>query len=338
MKILQTRNSNFYTDLTKILQGRSQVNIPTIDEDVKIIIDNVKLKGDEALFEYSKLYDKSIIDKNNILLADDDKISYKGKIDNEVMNAFRVAIKNIYNFHQKQKPNDYEIINEGVKTSSIWKPIESVGLYIPGGSAVYPSSVIMNVIPAKIAGVERIAVATPSRSNKLDPYILALLDELEICEIYQIGGAQAIAAFAYGTESINPVNKIFGPGNAYVASAKKQVFGKVGIDLIAGPSEIVVVADKNNNSMWVAADLIAQAEHDEKAQSILITDDENFSNEVLNSIDSIISKLPKHSIIQSSLKNYGIIIVDDSFSNTSDIINFIGPEHLHLQNSTKDKI
>ena len=168
-------------------------------------------------------------------------MSYKGKINKSVLNAFKVAIKNITNFHKKQVPVNYEINNEGVKTGLIWKPIQSVGLYIPGGKAVYPSSLLMNVIPAKVAGVKRIVVTTPSKSDEINPYILALLDELNIDEVYQVGGAHAIAALAYGTECINPVNKIFGPGNAYVASAKKQVFGKVGIDLIAGPSEIVVV-------------------------------------------------------------------------------------------------
>ena len=190
----------------------------------------------------------------------------------------------------------------------------------------------MNVIPAKIAGVKRIVVVSPSTKNYINPYILALIDILNIKEIYQIGGAQAIAALAYGTKSIKAVNKIFGPGNSYVVSAKKQVFGKVGIDLIAGPSEIVVVADDTNNPEWVASDLIAQAEHDEKAQSILITNDKSFSLKVLSCIDKLIERLPRKNIIKKSLSMHGAIILIDDFENAPKIINFIAPEHLHLQN------
>ena len=198
--------------------------------------------------------------------------------------------------------------------------IQSVGLYIPGGIASYPSSLIMNVIPAKVSGVKRIVLMTPAKSNKINPYVLALIDELKLNEVYQIGGAHSIAALAFGTESIKSVNKIFGPGNAYVASAKKQVFGDVGIDLIAGPSEIVVVADSKNDPKWVASDLIAQAEHDEKAQSILITDNKNFANKVLSSIKDLITNLPKKNTIKKSLDTYGLIILVDDFKNCHNII------------------
>ncbi|SVC20190.1 uncharacterized protein METZ01_LOCUS273044, partial [marine metagenome] len=213
------------------------------------------------------------------------------------MNAFKVAMNNIKRFHERQKPENYQVVSGGVKTDLVWKPLQSVGLYIPGGNAVYPSSLLMNVIPAKIAGVKRIVVVTPSKSNKINPYILALLDLFSINEVYQVGGAHAVAALAYGTDTIKSVNKIFGPGNAYVSSAKKQVFGKVGIDLIAGPSEIVVVADKDNNPQWVASDLIAQAEHDENSQSILITDENDFANKVISSIKDLNEQLPKKQII-----------------------------------------
>ena len=263
---------------------------------------------------------------------------YKNEIDHSVINAFKVAIKNIRYFHEKQFPKDFEVINDGVKTKSVWKPIHSVGLYIPGGNASYPSSVIMNVIPAKVAGVKRIVVTTPSKIGKIDPYILAILDELGVNEIYQVGGAHAIAALAYGTNSIKPVNKIFGPGNAYVASAKKQVFGKVGIDLIAGPSEILIVADNNNNPEWVASDLIAQAEHDKKAQSILITNDEEFADKVLDFVGKLSIKLPNKEIINESLNNYGVIIISKNLNETIKVIDFIAPEHLHLQNEYRHEI
>ena len=338
MNILYAKNNNFYKDLKLILDKRSQQNIPEIDEKVKNIIKDVVNRGDEALFEYSKKFDESNLNKKNIFLTDQVRISYKDKVDENIINAFRVAIKNITNFHEKQKPNDYEIINNGVRTASIWKAIQSVGLYIPGGNASYPSSLIMNVVPAKIAGVKRIVVTTPSKFNEINPYVLALLDELKINEIYQIGGAHAIAALAYGTESIKSVDKIFGPGNAYVASAKKQVFGKVGIDLIAGPSEIIVVADKYNNPEWVASDLIAQAEHDEKSQSILITDDEEFSNKVLFYVKNLSNTLSRKSIIKNSIKNYGISIICNNLLEISEIINFIAPEHLHLQNKYRNNI
>ena len=235
-------------------------------------------------------------------------------------------------------PKSFQIKKHGVKTSAKWTPIQSVGLYIPGGIASYPSSLIMNVIPAKVSGVKRIVLMTPAKSNKINPYVLALIDELKLNEVYQIGGAHSIAALAFGTESIKSVNKIFGPGNAYVASAKKQVFGDVGIDLIAGPSEIVVVADSKNDPKWVASDLIAQAEHDENAQSILITDNKNFANKVLSSIKDLITNLPKKNTIKKSLDTYGLIILVDDFKNCHNIINNIAPEHLHLQNKDRNKI
>ena len=338
MKILNTSSDFFYPNLTEIVQKRSQYNLSSVDDSVKLIIDDVIARGDQALFDYANKFDGSNLSKDNILLSKDIRLSYKNKVDSNIIEAFKIAIKNITNFHNQQKPTDYTINNQGVKTALIWKRIQSVGLYIPAGKAVYPSSVIMNVIPAKVAGVERIAVATPSKLNQIDPYILAILDELNISEIYQVGGAHAIAALAYGTESIKPVDKIFGPGNAYVASAKKQVFGKVGIDLIAGPSEILVIADKDNKPEWVASDLIAQAEHDERAQSILITDDEKFSAKVISCMDELIATLSKKSVIKESLDNYGIIIIDANFQNTNKIIDFIAPEHLHIQNKTRNEI
>ena len=338
MKILNTSSEFFYPNLAKIVQKRSQYNLPSVDDSVKFIIDDVIARGDQALFDYAYKFDGSNLSKDNILLSKDIRLSYKNKVDSNIIEAFKIAIKNITNFHNQQKPNDYEINDQGVKTALIWKTIQSVGLYIPAGKAVYPSSVIMNVIPAKVAGVERITVVTPSKLDQIDPYILAILDELNISEIYQVGGAHAIAALAYGTQSIKPVDKIFGPGNAYVASAKKQVFGKVGIDLIAGPSEILVIADKDNKPEWIASDLIAQAEHDERAQSILITDDEKFSAKVISCMDELIATLSKKSVIKESLDNYGIIIIDANFQNTNKIIDFIAPEHLHIQNKTRNEI
>ena len=338
MKILNNRDSNFFKDLQKLLESRSQNNNEKIDLEVRNIIHEVKENGDKALFNFSKKFDKVELNESNLLLPKNIRNQYKNKIDLKILKSFERAITNITNFHQKQLPQDYNINKKNLKIGLLWKPIQSVGLYVPAGKAVYPSSLIMNVVPAKVAGVKRIVVATPSINNHINPYILALLDILEIQEVYQIGGAQAIAALAYGTKIICPVNKIFGPGNAYVTSAKKQVFGKVGIDLIAGPSEIVVVADSNNNPEWVASDLIAQAEHDERAQSILITDSQNFSSKVLLCIDKLIKDLPNQNIINKSLDSYGGIIIVDDFTNSPNIIDLIAPEHLHLQNESYDTI
>ncbi|MDC1185225.1 histidinol dehydrogenase, partial [Alphaproteobacteria bacterium] len=258
-------------------------------------------------------------------------------LNKETIDSFKVAISNVKRFHQKQFPENYEITNMNAKLQSIWKPMDSVGLYIPGGNAVYPSSLIMSVIPAQIAGVERIVCVTPP-TNNFNPYVAFLLDELGVSEVYQVGGAQAIAALTFGTDTVKPVNKIFGPGNAYVASAKKQVFGKVGIDLVAGPSEIVVVADNNNNPEWVASDLMAQAEHDENAQSILITNSKNFADTVLDKIEKLKSRVSKKETINLSLQKHGLIILIDELNLSYEIINKIGPEHLHLQSSEKEEI
>ena len=338
MEFLNIKNKLFFKELDFILKKKSHNSATKVDNEVNKIIQQVKSHGDKALFKYANKFDKSSIDKRNILLSKEVLQSYKNKIDVEILKAFRIAIRNITNFHKKQMPKSFQIKKHGVKTSYKWTPIQSVGLYIPGRMASYPSSLIMNVIPAKVSGVKRIVLMTPSKSNKINPYILALIDELKLSEVYQIGGAHSIAALAFGTESIKPVNKIFGPGNAYVASAKKQVFGDVGIDLIAGPSEIVVVADSKNDPKWVASDLIAQAEHDEKAQSILITDSKNFGNKVLSSIRDLISYLPKKNTIKKSLDTYGLIILVDDFKNCHNIINNIAPEHLHLQNKDRNKI
>ena len=338
MKTFNNKDPNFLKDLQFFLNNRAQDSNEEIDFEVKNIIREVKEKGDEALFYFSKKYDGNHLNKSNLLIPSKIRNEYKNKIDSKTIKAFEIAIDNITNFHNKQLPQNYEINEKDLKTGLLWKPIQSVGLYVPGGKAVYPSSLIMSVVPAKVAGVNRLVVVTPNTKEQINPYILALLDILEINEAYQIGGAQAIAALAYGTKIIHPVDKIFGPGNAYVVSAKKQVFGKVGIDLIAGPSEIVVVADNNNNPEWVASDLIAQAEHDERAQSILITNCENFSSKVLLCIDKLIKRLPKKNIIKKSLDKQGAVLIVDNFNEAPKIIDLIAPEHLHLQNESYDTI
>ena len=337
MKLLNYTSNNFWELLDEHLSLRQVETSSKIEDDVKLIIENVKKFGDDKIIEFAKDFDKIFIKKNEIKISNLKKFYSLDELNKETLDSFKVAIKNIKKFHEKQIPENYEVINMNSRLQSIWKPIDSVGLYIPGGKAVYPSSLIMSVIPAQIAGVKRIVCVTPP-ANNLNPYLSFLLDELGINEVYQVGGAQAIAALAYGTATIKPVNKIFGPGNAYVAAAKKQVFGKVGIDLVAGPSEIIVVADDDNNPEWVASDLMAQAEHDENAQSILITDSKVFADKVLNKIENLKNKLSKKATIKLSLEKHGLIILIDDISLSHEIINKIGPEHLHLQSSESEKI
>ena len=337
MKLLNYTSDNFWDLLDEHLSLRQVETSSKIEDDVKLIIEDVKKFGDDKIIEFTKEFDKIFIKKNEIKISNLKKLYSLDELNKETLDSFKVSIKNIKKFHEKQIPENYEVINMNSRLQSIWKPIDSVGLYIPGGKAVYPSSLIMSVIPAQIAGVKRIVCVTPP-TNNLNPYLSFLLDELGINEVYQVGGAQAIAALAYGTATIKPVNKIFGPGNAYVAAAKKQVFGKVGIDLVAGPSEIIVVADEDNNPEWIASDLMAQAEHDENAQSILITDSKVFADKVLNKIENLKNKLSKKATIKLSLEKHGLIILIDDLCSSHNIINKIGPEHLHLQSSESEDI
>ncbi len=337
MKVIKYTSENFWQLLDEHLSLRQIETNAKIDEVVKSILEDVKRFGDEKIIQFAADFDKVSLKKNDIKIPNLKKLYSLSQLNKETIESFKIAINNIQKFHQKQLPENYEVINMNARLQSIWRPMDSVGLYVPGGNAVYPSSLIMSVVPAQIAGVKRIVCVTPPTDN-FNPYVAYLLDELGINEVYQIGGAQAIAALAYGTNTIKPVNKIFGPGNAYVASAKKQVFGKVGIDLVAGPSEIVVVADDNNNPEWVATDLMAQAEHDENAQSILITNSKIFADKVLDRIENLKKGLSKKEIINTSLQKHGLIILMDDLNLSSDIINKIGPEHLHLQSTEKDEI
>ncbi len=335
MKIIKF-NKNIYIQLQKKIEKRNSLSSKSIQEDVKKIIYDVKKNGDKSLIKNAAKFDKVKISKQDLTL-DLSKIKMQPKVEPQIFNSFKIAIKNISSFHKKQLPKNITYTNNGATLKSVWKPIDSVGLYVPGGRAFYPSSLIMNAVPAIIAGVKRIVCITPP-TKSINPYFVKLIKELGIKETYFVGGAQAISALTYGTETIKPVNKIFGPGNAYVAEAKKQLYGKVGIDLLAGPSEIIVVANNNNNPNWVASDLIAQSEHDENAQSILITDNKNFASKVINSITKIKKNLPKKKIIEKSLKNNGLIVLVDNIELAAQVINFIAPEHLHLHISNYKKL
>ena len=336
MKIISSSNKNFNKELKKILDSRYSLTDKNLEKNVKKIIQDVKKYGDEALIKYTKKYDNIRLNKKNFKL-NINSINKKIKVDKKILNSFRKAIKNITNFHKKQLPKDIIHNKNQIRLRTRWKAIDSVGLYVPGGNAFYPSSLVMNAVPAMIAGVKRIVCVTPP-TKEINPYFLALLKELKITETYFLGGAQAIAALAIGTKKIKSVNKIFGPGNSYVTEAKKQLFGKVGIDLIAGPSEIVVVADKNNNPKWVAADLMAQAEHDVNAQSILITDNLKFAKTVIEEIKNFTKIISNNNTINQSLKKNGLVIIVENISESANIINYIAPEHLHLQIKSYKKL
>ena len=336
MKIIKLNNKHAHTKLKSILDNRNTIRNDKLILNVKNIINDVKKNGDTALYKYAKKFDKILVKRNQLKL----NLNYKKSnlsIDLNILKSFRLAIKNITKFHKLQYPSNIIKKENNIILQSQWKAIDSVGLYVPGGKAFYPSSLIMNVVPAKIAGVKRIVCVTPP-SKEINHYFLALIKELEIDEVYFAGGAQAVAALAIGTKTIKPVNKIFGPGNAFVAEAKRQLFGKVGIDLIAGPSEIVVVADKNNNPKWVASDLIAQAEHDANAQSILITDNLKFADLVLLEVKKLSKLSKKKQIIKKSLSTNGIVLVVNNINECSNVINEIAPEHLHIQIKSYKKL
>ena len=299
---------------------------------VKEIIKDVHDRKDDALFEYTKKFDKADISADNVRVTPDEIEEAYGEVDEELINVIRKAIENIKTFHEKQKKNSWITTEDnGVILGQRIMPIESAGVYVPGGKAAYPSTVLMNVIPAKVAGVSRIVMTTPCNAQgKVYPTTLVAANEAGVTDIYKVGGAQAIAALAYGTESIPKVDKIVGPGNIYVAIAKRLVYGHVSIDSIAGPSEILVLADETANPEYVAADLLSQAEHDELASATLVTTSEELAIEVSKWVDTFTAKLERKEIIQKSLDNFGNIFVARNMQDAVDATNEIAPEHLEI--------
>ena len=306
---------------------QSEIDVSAIVADV---IDNVKKRGDEALFEYCKKFDKAELTSLEVTEEEIDEAF--ALVDSEFIETVREAAENIRAFHQKQVRNSF-IINEkdGIVTGQKVTPIEKVGLYVPGGTAAYPSTVLMDSIPAKIAGCEEICITTPPKSDgKVNPVILAAAKIAGVDRIFKVGGAQAVAALAYGTESIPKVDKIVGPGNAFVAEAKRQVFGLVSIDMIAGPSEILVIADKNSNPSFVAADLLSQAEHDKMASAVLVTESDELANAVSLEIERQLALLPREEIARTSIDTNGKIIIADDINKVLEVANRLAPEHLEL--------
>ena len=329
IKLDESSKKNILNDLLK----RSPNNYDNFADSVNAILANVKENGDKALFQYTKDFDKADINASNIKVTEEEIKEAYDRLENpELVQVIRRSLKNIKEYHEKQKQYSwFDSKPDGSILGQKVTPLSRVGVYVPGGKAAYPSSVLMNVIPAKVAGVEQIVMVTPpGKDGKVNPNTLVAANEAGVDVIYKVGGAQAIAALAYGTESIAKVDKIVGPGNIYVALAKKAVFGYVSIDSVAGPSEILVLADETANPRYVAADLLSQAEHDELASAILVTTSEELANKVSEYVDMFVSKLKRKEILQKSLDNYGYILVTDTMQAAIDTTNDIASEHLEI--------
>ena len=320
-----------FADQYKSLLGRKLELAPDIAAIVAGIIDRVAQEGDAALLELTRRFDWPVPDMMAARVSAADIAQARASLAPPTISAFEHAARRIRAYHHKQLPQDAQWIDDdSITLGWRWTPLDSVGLYVPGGTASLSSSVLMNAIPAKVAGVKRLVMVTPTPGGRLDPATLVAAHIAGVDEIWRIGGAQAIAALSHGTASIAPVDKIVGPGNAYVAAAKRHVFGMVGIDMIAGPSEIMVVADRHNDPAWIAADLLSQAEHDESSQSILITDDAGFADAVAQAVDVHLTTLSRAEIAAKSWANHGAIIVVDDLAAAPALVNQAAPEHLEL--------
>ena len=328
-----------FRDRIDLLVGARQEIDKNVYDIVREILADIRSRGDQALIEYTEKFDRlSLSDAADIKISEAEIISARVSCSNETLEALEHAAHRIESYHEKQLPQGFDYIdNDGVRLGSRWTPISSVGLYVPGGTAAYPSSVLMSAIPAHVAGVERVVMAVPTPEGDLNPLVLAAASIAGVNEIYRVGGAQAVAALAYGTKTISPVDKIVGPGNAYVTAAKQSLFGVVGIDMIAGPSEILVVADAQNNPDWIAADLLAQAEHDGNAQAILICENESFGDLVINAVDEQLMELPRAEIARESWQKHGAVIIVEKLRDAVPLVDYFAPEHLELAISEPDK-
>lgn len=318
-------------DILQNLLKRSPNNYGEFEGRVNAIIEEVRNNRDQAVFNYTKQFDGADINAGNILVTEEEIAEAYEQVDTTLLAVIRKSLVNIKKYHEKQVQNSWFTTEDGIILGQKVTALATVGVYVPGGKAVYPSSVLMNVLPAKVAGVDRIVMCTPpGKDGKVYPSTLVAAKEAGVDEIYKVGGAQAIAAMAFGTESVPKVDKIVGPGNIYVALAKKAVFGYVSIDSIAGPSEILVLADETANPRYVAADLLSQAEHDEMASAILITTSQKLAEEVSAEIDQFVAELSRKEIIQKSLDNYGYILVADNMEEAIDTVNAIASEHMEI--------
>lgn len=327
---LTSHSADFSERFNAFLDMKREVSAD-IDAAARAIVDDVARHGDAALIAATKKFDRLDVAATGLRITPAEIDAAVKACDAATLDALRFARDRIEVFHRRQLPKDERFTDAaGVELGWRWSAIEAVGLYVPGGTAAYPSSVLMNAVPAKVAGVGRVVMVVPSPDGKLNPLVLAAAQLGGVSEIYRVGGAQAVAALAYGTATIKPVAKIVGPGNAYVAAAKRLVFGKVGIDMIAGPSEVLVIADRTANPDWIAADLLAQAEHDANAQSILITDDETLANDVARAVEAQLTTLPRAQIARASWTDFGAIIVVKSLDESVALADAIAAEHLEI--------
>ncbi|MCR4435202.1 MAG: histidinol dehydrogenase [Clostridiales bacterium] len=314
------------------LMARSPMDMGDVAGRVEEIIRSVRLKGDRAILEYTQRFDGVRLSQDSLRVREEEIEAAYGMVDDRLVQVIKRAKRNIESFHEKQKGNSWiSPEKDGVILGQVYRPLELVGVYVPGGTAAYPSSVLMNVVPAKVAGVERVVMVTPpGKDGGVNPAILVSAREAGVDEIYRVGGAQAVAALAFGSESIPKVDKIVGPGNIYVAMAKRLVYGYCDIDMIAGPSEIAVVADDTANPKFVAADLLSQAEHDVLASAILVTDSEKLADEVQQEIERQAAYLSRKDILSKSIEDYGAIVITESLEEALEVVNKIAPEHLEL--------
>ena len=327
---LDTRSPSFPRDFAALLAMKREVS-EDVDAAAKAIIDDVIVRGDAALVDYTHRFDRLSLDAFGFRIRAAEIDAAMAACEPDALSALRLAHDRIVAFHARQMPADDRFVDAvGVEMGHRWTAVEAAGLYVPGGTASYPSSVLMNAVPARVAGVPRIVMVVPTPDGVLNPLVLAAARIAGVDEIYRVGGAQAVAALAYGTATIAPVAKIVGPGNAYVAAAKRRVFGQVGIDMIAGPSEVVVLADDTANADWIAADLLAQAEHDAAAQSILVTDSTGLANAVVAAVDGRLRTLPRAGIAGASWRDFGAIVLATSLAEAVPLVDRLAPEHLEI--------
>jgi histidinol dehydrogenase len=335
---LDARDASFPKDFAALLAAKREVS-EDVDQAVRAIIEDVVVQGDEALIDYTYRFDGLALQPETLRISDKEIDAAEAQCPKEALEALALAKERIEVYHRAQRPEDSLTTDAlGVTLGWRWTAIESVGLYVPGGRASYPSSVLMNAVPAKVAGVPRIAMVVPTPRGETNPLVLAAARLAGVDEVFRIGGAQAVAALAYGTGTVQPVVKIVGPGNAYVAAAKRRVFGQVGIDMIAGPSEVLILADSHANPDWIAADLLAQAEHDPAAQSILITDSPPLADAVEQAVKRQLKTLPKAEIAGASWRDYGAIILIDRLENAIPLVDRLAPEHLEIETENAEEL
>jgi histidinol dehydrogenase len=335
---LDSRDSGF-EDAFKDLLGAKRESEADVNDVVTAILADVRARGDAAVLDYTKRFDRFDLTAGAMAITPEEVDAARGQCSPETLSALATAAGRIRAFHEKQLPEDLDFTDAaGLRLGYRWQAVEAAGLYVPGGTAAYPSSVLMNAIPAKVAGVDRLVMVVPTPDGVLNPLVLAAAAIAGVDEIYRIGGAQAVGALAYGTETIRPVDKIVGPGNAYVAAAKRLVFGTVGIDMIAGPSEILVLADGANDPAWIAADLLSQAEHDTAAQAILITDDAAFADAVERAVEGHLKTLPRTGTAGESWATYGAVITVPDLADAIPLVDRIAPEHLEIATDNADAL